>query len=54
MAVYRHMRPEVIFGEWFEIDGGNGITFFIFGFAAQKDLCGKFQAGKKGHVSPIF
>ena len=27
MAVYRHMRPEVIFGEWFEIDGGNGITF---------------------------
>lgn len=35
------------FGNFLCSDGGDGAAGFLFGFAAQKDLCGRFEAAKK-------
>lgn len=47
-------REEVAcFSNFLGSDGGDGAAGFLFGFAAQKDLGGRFEAAKKWHGSPI-
>ena len=50
--VARKKHPH--FSDFFGSNGGNGIAVFLFRFAAQKDLGGKFQAVKKRHDAPIY